>query len=56
MILLAEIELIQFPFLSDRDLNCHNNIQLFLRHYEKLRVKGDINSHYKVLGMKQTVE
>ena len=34
-----------------------NNIQLFLQQCEKSRVNGDShNSHYKVLGTKQTVE
>ena len=49
MTLLAKIELIQV-------LNCHNNIQLFPQQFEKVGVNGDINSHLKVLGMKQTVE
>ena len=41
MTLSAKIELIHFSVLSDRDLNCHYNIQLLLQQCEKLRVNGD---------------
>ena len=42
--------------LSSRDLNSHNDIQLFLQQFENFRVNGDTKSHYKVLGVKQTLE
>ena len=36
--LLSEIELIHFSVLSSRDLNYHNDIQLFLQQFEKFSV------------------
>ena len=56
MTLLSEIELIHFSVLSSRDLNYHNDIQLFLQQFEKFRVYCVTNWHYKVLGTKQTSE
>ena len=38
MTLLAEIELIHFSTLSSKDLNYHNDIQLFLQQFEKFSV------------------
>ena len=38
MTLLAEIELVHFSILSSRDLNYHNDIQLFLQQFEKFNV------------------
>ena len=56
MTLLEKIELFLSSDLSSRDLNCQNNIQLFLQQFEKSGVNGDTNKHYKVLGTKQTSE
>ena len=36
-----KIELIHFSDLSSRDLNCHDDIQLFLQQFENFRVNGD---------------
>ena len=42
MTLSVKIEFTHFSVLSDRDLNCQNDIQLFLQQCdEKLRVNGD---------------
>ena len=49
---IGKIELNQVSVLSSRGPNYHNNIQLFPQQFENFRV----NSHYKVLGEKQTVE
>ena len=38
MTLSAKIELTHLSDLSTRDLNCHNNIQLFLQQFEKISV------------------
>ena len=40
---IGKIKWIQVSVLSIRDLNCHNNIQLFPQQCEKLRVNGDTN-------------
>ena len=41
---IGKIELNQVSILSTRDLNCHNNIQLFLQQFENFRVNEDTNS------------
>ena len=43
MTLLAKIELKQVSNLSSRDLNCQDNIQLFLKPFEKSGVNGNNN-------------
>ena len=40
---IGKIELFPNSDLSSRDLNCQNNIQLFLQQFEKIRVNGDTN-------------
>ena len=38
-----KIELFPSSYLSSRDPNCHNNIQLFLQQFENFRVNEDTN-------------
>ena len=53
---IGKIELNPSSVLSSDNTNCQNDIQQFWQQTEKLRGNGETNSHYKLLGVKQTVE